>query len=153
MIRNFCITFTIAWLLTGCIVKAQEQKEETHPMLSDEQWIDPQDVSLPEFTDPDGTKIKWDYGVTYQNIHKGWTKSVHAFFGETVLKIYADAQGDALPEIWIQIESDGQWQTLKTGNLGLVGVTDDAGRVIALTIIVRDDNGNEIMRREVKRKE
>ena len=147
------LLFFVAISLTTSLAPGQEQ----HPIFSDENWT-LGTTREAKMTDDNGTEFVWRKSVFYARpTPQGlYNKSIHTVFGETVVKVYIidDKNGEPVQR-WVQLEKDGKWYTAENGKA--VAVNDDiakdaSGKITGITIVLYDKDGNEVVRREVKRK-
>lgn len=154
--RIFYFSLMALCLLAQFPADAQEKKTEMHPIFSGDGWKEIGSDIL-EFTDPDGTRVAWQKAIYYRHSNSRWFKSERTVFGELVMKAYGEynQQGKLLNH-WVSIEKDGRWYTVRTPNdicPRWISKRNTAGKVVAMSVMLRDGKGKEIVRREVKRKE
>ena len=149
--KKLCSLIVAAVLLVPGFVLAGNPVDTSHPIFSEKNW-NCQAAENFYLTDPDKTKIIWSALTSCTNSR--YKMNIYAVFGETVFKGFSvyDERGN-VSEHWFQLEKDGVWYTVKTEYFVREWIIDyPSGKVASVIIILEDDNGNEIVRREVKRK-
>jgi len=133
--------------------ESQRLTQKTLQMIDEgTDWTDPVFVEYPVF-DPDGTHIVWRVSTFYKSSDGHFTKGEHTIFGELVMKVFGHYDSeDNLKGHWIQVEKDGRWHTVQEEKPEISFVRNDDGKVVGAEVILRDKDGNEVVRRFVGRK-
>lgn len=164
MTRKFCsLIILMAFLLIPAFVFAdnwsvyESKSANSHNdiILSENGWKFWRSA-VHVFTDTtDWSEVVWMQSDHYSHENGQWLKSVHTVFGETLYKEYNvyDKQKGDFSENWIVFKKDGQYYITKTKELEDEWVLDKSGNIIAIIFVLKDEKGNEIVRREVKRKD
>ena len=120
-------------------------------LMKQSDWIHLEETET--FTiDPNGDKKLIIVEKYYTNLTIEYGLSIYIVFEEVLFKKFVVYEWNGKPvKTWYQVELDGKLFTALDGVLAIVRV-GDTGKIYSAYISLKDDNGNEIVRREVKRK-
>src|SRR3989338_2692569 len=151
--KKLCSLIIAAVLLVHGFVWAGEPAVDSHPILSEKNWIY-SDSDMFYLEDLNGDKVLFSEVKFYRANNGSYLSGVHYIFGEEVIRGYGvrDTNAYKLLGHWVQVEKDGQWYTSSVEEVNLEVVVDASGKIVAAVLVLQDKNGNEIVRREVKRK-
>jgi len=116
------------------------------------EWIGSGPVEYLTF-DPDSTPVIWRVSTFYESSDGQFTKGEHTIFDELVMKAFGfyDAESNQKGH-WIQVEKDGAWYTVQTEKPEMNLIKNAGGKVVGVEVVLRDENGSEVVRRFVGRK-
>jgi len=150
--RALSAVFTLFTIISVFVTAAYA--ENHHPIFAVKEWQEVTTMNY-HFTDNDGTKTLWKKVKFYEHRHPEgmYRYAVFTVFGETAVRSYAIYYNNGnRTEVYFSVEKDGSWYTVKNGDLYNEEIRDASGKLVGLVIVLEDENGKEILRREVKRK-
>lgn len=131
--------------------QTQQLTGEILQLIDEEtKWIGSGPVEYLTF-DPDGTPVVWRVSIFYTSSDGRLTKGEHIVFGESVMKAFGLFSEHGLEGHWIQVKKDDVWHTVETEEPDMSFVRSTDGKVVGVGIVLRDEKGNEIVRRFVGR--
>jgi len=159
--KKLCSLIIALVLLIPAFVFAGNPADTSHPIFSEKNWVESFSHS---YHCNDGSSIICSTVTFYDNPNTLFSMSVHTIFGEIVQKNYTEFEFDQdvrgilmrmrrVLARWAQVEKDGTWYTARVERPEWQAVKDPFGKVITIIVVLKDKNGNEVVRREVKRKD
>lgn len=144
IMKKIC-SFTIAAaLFVPLLAFAAGEITESHPIFNEQNW-----TLVSFYVDLKGGVIM----ESYENEDEDYLMIVDKYFGKEAIRrfVYNRKTVPASPTFY-QVKINGQWLNTKFGNLQFEETNDMSGKRTAVLIIVNDDRGKEIARREIKKK-